>query len=530
MKKSTLFIGCIAATGLFCASAAWAQARPADFGKQWVRSHPLTLGGWYTGDSIHMGDPTLFANAGLNMATDTYMQSQPMHYYMGMLDIAGNEPAINFIKSRYPNRTGWIVWDEPGEQMFEGIGRVVSYLKQNDPDRLAYINVGATVTDPGYDSYLTNMMETVQPDVLCYDNYPFRRDGSRMYSDFYATLMLVRNKAQTYNVPLFATMQSFDWDVYYLPTVTEMRTELFSYLTAGVQGLIYYQYEANHVPLALVSQTGVTSPLYPKVAAANPEALRLGKSLRFLRSTDVKFVPSSTNKPVGLANWSQSAGADTHILSLTAASGSDGLVGFFRDDSNQSYFMLTNLKHGYGMTEADSYATFNVTFDSSINSLLRLSRQTGEPQRVPLSNHVLNLTIMGGTGDLFKYDTGFFAGIPGGDANLDGMVDISDLGILATRWQSVGTWKRGDFNLDGYIDISDLGILATNWQVGTGSAASLSFDEALASVGLSGTLVPEPAGAALLALCASLISLRRRSARIMAAAHAGARKLGRRDI
>ncbi len=61
------------------------------------------------------------------------------------------------------------------------------------------------------------------------------------------------------------------------------------------------------------------------------------------------------------------------------------------------------------------------------------------------------------------YTFDFFA--LAGDANRDRIVDISDLGILATNWQGSGkTFAQGDFNYDGIVDISDLGILATNWQ------------------------------------------------------------------
>jgi hypothetical protein len=52
-----------------------------------------------------------------------------------------------------------------------------------------------------------------------------------------------------------------------------------------------------------------------------------------------------------------------------------------------------------------------------------------------------------------------------GDANLDQQVDVSDLGILATNWQSTGrNFTQGDFNYDGIVDVTDLGNLATNWQ------------------------------------------------------------------
>ncbi len=96
-----------------------------------------------------------------------------------------------------------------------------------------------------------------------------------------------------------------------------------------------------------------------------------------------------------------------------------------------------------------------------------------------------------------------------GDANLDGQVDISDLGSLATNWQTSGVWTGGDFDYSGFVDISDLGKLASNWQAGVGSASGPSFDQALASLGLAGASVPEPAGLVLASL-AGLAAARRK--------------------
>ncbi len=99
----------------------------------------------------------------------------------------------------------------------------------------------------------------------------------------------------------------------------------------------------------------------------------------------------------------------------------------------------------------------------------------------------------------------------GGDANLDGQVDISDLGALATAWQTSAPWTGGDFDYSGFVDISDLGILATNWQLGVGSPLGPSFDEALASVGLAGVSVPEPTVLGLALLGAFSLNRSRRS-------------------
>jgi autotransporter-associated beta strand protein len=101
-----------------------------------------------------------------------------------------------------------------------------------------------------------------------------------------------------------------------------------------------------------------------------------------------------------------------------------------------------------------------------------------------------------------------------GDLNLDGQVDVADLGTLATNWQSSGNWGQGDFTYDGVINVADLGELATNWQQGVGNPLGPTLDSALASLGLARTAVPEPASiaaAVLVTLAAASSRSRRRT-------------------
>ena len=52
-----------------------------------------------------------------------------------------------------------------------------------------------------------------------------------------------------------------------------------------------------------------------------------------------------------------------------------------------------------------------------------------------------------------------------GDANGDGLVNISDLSILAAHYgvTSGATWSMGDFNGNGAVNVNDLAILAAHW-------------------------------------------------------------------
>lgn len=97
-----------------------------------------------------------------------------------------------------------------------------------------------------------------------------------------------------------------------------------------------------------------------------------------------------------------------------------------------------------------------------------------------MSNGNYRLTIPAGTlpGQASLHQLDFF--ILAGDANRDRVVDITDLGILATNWQqSPRTFSQGDFSYDGIVDITDLGLLATYWQNGVPASGAIMAGTAL---------------------------------------------------
>ncbi len=101
------------------------------------------------------------------------------------------------------------------------------------------------------------------------------------------------------------------------------------------------------------------------------------------------------------------------------------------------------------------------------------------------------------TADQIKEIVGIQDLMPG-DANGDGYVDVTDLGILATNYGAGGGfgWEDADFTGDGLVDVNDLGILATNYGSGPASA------------------VPEPGSIALLlGACLACLALPRRKIR-----------------
>jgi hypothetical protein len=104
-----------------------------------------------------------------------------------------------------------------------------------------------------------------------------------------------------------------------------------------------------------------------------------------------------------------------------------------------------------------------------------------------------------------------------GDTNLDGKVDVTDLGNLASSYGagSGAIWVQGDTNYDGKVDVTDLGNLASNYGGALASGPSAGAPAAmvadsLATVASGSAAVPEPTSLGLLGIGAGMILGRRR--------------------
>jgi len=163
--------------------------------------------------------------------------------------------------------------------------------------------------------------------------------------------------------------------------------------------------------------------------------------------------------------------------------------------------------HGITLSFGDSTAKIDLK-NNELQSTMTLAQIEnflfGSPAHI--------VTTTGGPGELGYADTG--GGVTEvrytlpGDTNLDGTVDVGDLGALATNYGSSSgvAWQQGDFDHSGVVNVGDLGALATSYgnSIGTGPA------DASATSTTAAAAVPEPtAGALMLAGAAAL--LRRRS-------------------
>ena len=412
-------------------------------GRQWIRSHPFTLTALSQQAALTNG--ATYRGAGLNTFLAWKRPAEllpiavggdlPWHFHLSETTLTQTVIDEITLAAGHPGNTGWIVNDEPTFLEMADTAVIVDHVRQRFPEALVYTNafpIGADAqtyygdgSNPNYDysNYLDDIATIVRPDVMMYDFYPFGIGG--VHSGFYYTnLMAVRARARSHELPYWAWIQAWEKPAppfdKRLPSESDLRFQMFTHLAAGYQGFSYFAWDLGDLT-SLVDASGNTSPLYDVAGPANREVENLGQALRFLENTDVRYVANTGNPtPALMTDWAPGAGGDPFILrvdidrSFPGSTGpwKDGVIGFFSDDEDERYFMLTNAYHGENMTAADTLLHFEIEFDAAITQVLRLNRLTGMDEIVQLDpSNTLRLALPGGTGMLFKYDTG--RGFPG---------------------------------------------------------------------------------------------------------------------
>jgi len=449
MSRGIIRISILIVFVLAAPLSAW--TRPADFGQHWVQNNPYYITAVHYDANVF--DMTQYVDANLNVflpygphvLDENYTLDQNVPMWIAASRYELTAEIVDYLQAlaAFPGITGWYVYDEPNRQIFEGVGEVANWLEEQYPDQatfsVAFPNYATAAqlwgddTNPGYTyiDYIRDYINIIDPDFAAYDFYPFwdinHPNYENIHPQYYNNLMIIRDAAQSVGKPFLSAIQAYstgqNQQGMRLPSESDVRLQAFSYLASGYDALGYFTY--NYVGTgAMMDLDGNPTELYYHVQELNAELLNLGYAMRFLVSTDFRFLPGQYQSqknptPIGMKNWTPLAGGDTHIqyvgvdLSDPNNEGDlkNGLIGFFTDDNDNIYFLPVNAYHLPYTSAADTTLDFYIKFDDSITELRMLNRLTGLEEVVPLTNHILYITLPGGTGNLYKYNTG--GGPPG---------------------------------------------------------------------------------------------------------------------
>jgi len=342
-----------------------------------------------------------------------------------------------------------------------------NYNRAKFPGTILSINRPAGDGSAAEATSTANWIAEAEPDMITFDWYPFNYNATfdpnfpnRKWNWYWysvgqryrrqalgasigATFGTAGNAPRPYGTYLqtYKTAPAPDEDKR-APSDSEMRLQTFAALTMGYTDLSCFTYNSGSSTLFDPPSAGDTSPGpgYYQFKETARQARNLGPALTRLisKGSGTRFVAgrnsaNTANNPLPLdwKGWAAGSEGDPYITAISATNlgttnGSqrgDVLVGYFSpllesydglDYSNELYFMITNgLSDPAGLV-GDCRQQITVSFDfktSGISSLLRLSRDTGLVEQVPLTfdgttRYHLSLTLDGGSGDLFKFNDG----------------------------------------------------------------------------------------------------------------------------
>ncbi|MCC6680953.1 MAG: PEP-CTERM sorting domain-containing protein [Phycisphaeraceae bacterium] len=258
---------------------------------------------------------------------------------------------------------------------------------------------------------------------------------------------------------------------------------------------------------------GTDSPWAPNDTASNWEIINTGISFD-AAMTSILYNPAIDANHI----YAAVTRAATPFLST--------LYAFDYNSGTGAITLNTSLDLGNDPNNGKVLETREIAFDSQGNLYFSsFAGGSGNDNIVGVFENATNLANWGAGANIhaffvdptyvnysgFDIGSGASAALHPGDANGDGLVNLSDLQILGDNWQSTtAAWAQADFTGDGVVNLADLQILGDNWGFGTGP--DMSFDEALTQLPGAGVAIPEPAGIALLGCGLVAIGLRRRAA------------------
>lgn len=314
------------------------------------------------------------------------------------------------------------------------------------PNVLAYTNSYPTQLNA---AQLASYMRAAEPDIISFDYYPPAYSfSSTARNTWYSTMQQYRKAGLagidgtgTKPIPYAQYLELYRESYGNAkPSESFVRLQQNASWAFGytfTDAFVYNQFgpaDQGTIP-TMFDAPGDVNPnaVFDYVKESNRQSLNLGPALVRMVSTGIYMLPGTFQSVsgTGLAQWSANAGgtishADylTGITPTTSQGGAtdttfnDILIGYSEPllvnnagatFADGLHFMLVN--GSASGTAAASAQWYQLTFNfqnSGFNSLVRLSRDTGQVELVPLTSlggslYSLDLNLPGGTGDLFAY-------------------------------------------------------------------------------------------------------------------------------
>jgi len=190
---------------------------------------------------------------------------------------------------------GYYLRDEPGANLFPGLAKVASLLREQAPGKWAYINLFPNYASPEqlevatYPEYLRQFCAICQPNTLSYDHYALMDNGA-LRDGYWQNLEQMRAVAQSNAVPFWNIVQAVAHFNFRELSAADLRFEVYSTLAYGARGIAYFTYFSTtfgNSRMASIDQFGHPTATWGYLQNVNLQIAALAPTLLQLKSDDV---------------------------------------------------------------------------------------------------------------------------------------------------------------------------------------------------------------------------------------------------
>ena len=403
--------------------------------QSWQQQHPFIQSAWDThryegGEEVEM---PYFIGSGLNTFWDgvrggSETSKHPLSRGLPTLLMAElrslDKFRTDFKEAQYAhsNVIGVILGDEIEPNRAMGIRDIRDWIVGNQDPRIAsLITISSVASTMSLEDY-GKLKETIEPDVFLFQHYPDLRTKG-WQPGYFGLLERWSTWTRDNEVGFWVYPRVYSTDFIGIASESELRLQRFTTLAYGAKGLVDFMWPCHSPPsvpgAGYWDGSGKPTPMYKCLGPINREIANVAKSLVRLTSVGAYHLNKTANAEHFVRHWMD---VDTdkpawlrRTWQLVNVSGTlnrnNIMVGFFRDDAGQEYFMVVNKDNAANQTGEELVTEVNLTFHPSVKAIQRLRRSDGSVERIAVSRNY-TFSLSGGTGDLFKFDTGApFAGV-----------------------------------------------------------------------------------------------------------------------
>jgi hypothetical protein len=249
----------------------------------------------------------------------------------------------------HPATAGYFLKDEPSAKDFPYLGKWMKSIRAIDSQHTCYINLFPNYALPEqlgtdtYQQYLDEYIAMVAPTVLSFDHYPvIETNGERhLREEWFANLEMVAKTSQKNNKPFWAFALSVAHGFYPVPTLAEIRLQVFANLAYGAQGIQYFtywtprnksQYAYHHGP---VDNDNKRTDVYEMIRTVNREIQDLSDV--FLSAKVISIGHTGKDIPAGTQRLTEPPKGIKKIRTK-----GDGAIVSLIENNKQQYAIIVN--------------------------------------------------------------------------------------------------------------------------------------------------------------------------------------------